>query len=80
MRALATPARRVLPAAPEVAMGMTYGNPSIDSALQAFRDRGRSQRLVVLPLFPQYSATTTAAALDRVEAALAAAGRPPELP
>ncbi len=32
----------------------------------------------MLPLYPQYSATTTAAALDRVDAALAGSHAPPE--
>ena len=60
-----------------VAMGMTYGNPSIDHALQKLQSAG-IRRLVVLPLYPQYSATTTAAALDRVDAALARWRAPPE--
>jgi protoporphyrin/coproporphyrin ferrochelatase len=66
-------ARRLtaLPAEPPtVAMGMTYGNPSIARALQQLRAAGAA-RIVVLPLYPQYSATTTAAALDRVDAELA---------
>ncbi len=63
--------------APLVALGMTYGNPSIDHALQKLQWAG-IRRLVVLPLFPQYSATTTAAALDRVAAALAGWSAPPE--
>jgi ferrochelatase len=54
---------------PTVAMGMTYGNPSIPRALQSLEAAG-IRRLVVLPLYPQYSATTTAAALDRVDATL----------
>jgi ferrochelatase len=62
---------------PAVAMAMTYGNPPIDRALAAFEAAGVS-RLVVLPLYPQYSATTTAAVLDRVDAALARWRAPPE--
>ena len=62
---------------PTVVMGMTYGNPSIDHALQKLRSAG-VRRLVVLPLYPQYSATTTAAGLDRVDAALARWPAPPE--
>ena len=58
-------------------MGMTYGNPSIDHALQKLQSAG-VRRLVVLPLYPQYSATTTAAAFDRVDAALARWRAPPE--
>ena len=62
---LASPA----PAPMAVATGMTYGNPSIAAALEALRARG-VQSLLVLPLYPQYSATTTASVLDRVEATL----------
>ena len=62
---------------PSVAMGMTYGNPSIDHALQKLQSAG-VRRLVVLPLYPQYSATTTAAAFDRVDTALARWRAPPE--
>jgi ferrochelatase len=61
---------------PVVAMGMTYGNPSIHRALQGLESAGIT-RLVVLPLFPQHSATTTLAALDRVDAALARWPAPP---
>jgi len=52
-----------------VALGMTYGNPSIASALRNLQAHG-ARRLLVLPLYPQYSATTTAAAVDRVTAEL----------
>ena len=62
---------------PTVVMGMTYGNPPIDRALEQLRAAGTT-RIVVLPLYPQYSATTTAAALDRVDAALARWPAPPE--
>jgi len=77
-RALARRLAALEPTTPEVVMAMTYGNPSIDSALQSFRDRDLG-RLIVLPLFPQYSATTTAAALDRIEAALAQWPSTPEI-
>ena len=53
-----------------VATGMTYRNPSIAAALEELRARD-VQRLLVLPLYPQYSATTTAPVFDRVEVALA---------
>jgi ferrochelatase len=61
-----------------VAPGMTYGNPSIPAALEALRARGVA-RVAVLPLYPQYSASTTESVFDRVEAALAASGWRPEL-
>lgn len=52
-----------------VALGMRYGNPSIAAALADLHAAG-VRRLLVLPLYPQYSATTAASALDAVAAAL----------
>ena len=52
-----------------VALAMRYGTPAIETAL-AELDAAGARRIAVLPLFPQYSATTTAAALDAVFAAL----------
>lgn len=52
-----------------VALGMRYGQPSIAGALQELRDR-HVDRVVVLPLYPQYSATTTASIFDAVTAEL----------
>jgi len=46
-------------------LAMTYGNPSIKSGLEALRKAG-ARRLLILPLYPQYSATTTAAVFDQV--------------
>jgi len=48
-----------------IALGMRYGNPSIRSALEQLRDAG-VRRILVLPLYPQYSATTTASIFDAV--------------
>jgi ferrochelatase len=48
-----------------VALGMTYGSPSIASALEQLRRQG-ARRLIVLPLYPQYSGSTTASVFDRV--------------
>ncbi|WP_051362113.1 ferrochelatase [Solimonas soli] len=48
-----------------VALGMRYGNPSIASAIDDLVRRG-ARRIVVLPLYPQYSATTTASVFDAV--------------
>ncbi len=64
--------------APMISMGMTYGNPPIDAALETLHSAGL-RRLIVLPLFPQYSATTTAAALDRIEAACRGFPSAPEI-
>jgi len=46
-----------------VQLGMTYGNPSLESALHKLIQAG-VERVVLLPLFPQYSTTTTAAVED----------------
>jgi ferrochelatase len=76
-RALVRRLASLLAHPPTVAMGMTYGNPPVARALESLESAG-VRRLVVLPLYPQYSATTTAAALDRVDAALARWRAPPE--
>lgn len=47
------------------ALGMRYGNPSIRSAMEALRDAGAG-RVIVLPLYPQYSSATTASTFDAV--------------
>lgn len=48
-----------------VALAMRYGNPSIADGLQQLR-QANCQRVLVLPLYPQYSATTTASVFDAV--------------
>ncbi len=48
-----------------VELAMRYGNPSIASALAKLQQAGIEQ-LIVLPLYPQYSATTTATVFDEV--------------
>jgi ferrochelatase len=45
--------------------GMRYGNPSIEDAVGRLSDEG-CDRIVMFPLYPQYSATTTATASDRL--------------
>lgn len=50
-----------------VELAMTYGQPSLKEGLLALRAQG-AKRVLVLPLYPQYSATTTAAVFDRVSA------------
>jgi ferrochelatase len=48
-----------------VDLAMRYGNPSIEDGLNALRLAG-TRRLLILPLYPQYSATTTASVFDEV--------------
>jgi len=52
-----------------VVLGMSYGSPGIPAALEELRRAG-VRRLVVLPLYPQYSCTTTASVFDRVTSLL----------
>jgi ferrochelatase len=48
-----------------VEIGMTYGNPSMQSAIEKLKAQ-HCDRILVIPLFPQYAASSTAAALDAV--------------
>ncbi len=57
------------PRAPLVELGMRYGRPSIAEALHRLRDAG-VQRLLVFPLYPQYSASTIGSTFDAVAAEL----------
>lgn len=49
----------------EVAYAMRYGNPSIASALDRLKAAG-CERILILPAYPQYAASTTASASDMV--------------
>lgn len=48
-----------------VGFAMRYGNPSIASQLDALKAQGAT-RILILPLYPQYSGTTTASVCDAV--------------
>ncbi|MEQ3637384.1 ferrochelatase [Alcanivorax sp.] len=48
-----------------VRVAMRYGNPSIASQLQAFENEG-IRKLIVLPLYPQYSGSTNGSTFDAV--------------
>lgn len=62
----------------DVAFAMRYGNPSIPEVLRQLRDRNTT-RLLILPLYPQYAGSTTATAIDAVNAELAGWRNQPEL-
>lgn len=47
-----------------VDFAMTYGNPSIASKIEALKAKG-CDRIAVMALYPQYSATTSASVYDR---------------
>src|SRR5260370_8910316 len=59
--------------------GMRYGNPSLESAIERLTKRGRD-RLLFVPLYPQYSAATSATACDKMLKALASMPHHPPLP
>ena len=61
-----------------VALAMRYGNPSITSGLNQL-GQANAQRVIVLPLYPQYSAATTASIFDAVTKELQHWRRIPEL-
>ncbi|MGH8270200.1 MAG: ferrochelatase, partial [Steroidobacteraceae bacterium] len=50
-------------------LAMLYSEPGVPQALASLREAG-AQRILVLPLFPQYCGATTGAAYDRVTAEL----------
>lgn len=49
----------------KVVLAMRYGNPSLQEGLEKLKE-ANAQRILVLPLYPQYSATTTASTFDAV--------------
>lgn len=61
-----------------VELAMRYGNPDIHSAFVAFQ-KANVRRVLVLPLYPQYSATTTASVFDGITSELQKWRRIPEL-
>lgn len=48
-----------------VALGMRYGRPSIDQALEKLFEQG-CEHILVLPAYPQYAGSSTASAFDSV--------------
>jgi len=61
-----------------VEFGMRYGNPSIESAIDKLKAQ-HCDRILVLPLYPQYAASCTASALDAVWEALQHMRNVPEI-
>lgn len=46
-----------------VAFGMRYGHPSIESALDSLKN---CEKLIILPLYPQYASATTGSSIEKV--------------
>lgn len=64
--------------APLVEYAMRYGNPSIDAALTRLRAAG-AERILLVPLYPQYASSTTGASYDAVGDWLRQARNVPEI-
>ena len=69
---------RQAPGVYQVAVAMRYGSPPMTGALDRLCASG-CERILVLPLYPQYSATTTASVIDSVGAWLSAQRALPEV-
>ena len=52
-----------------VEVGMRYGKPSIESAIQSLHAQG-CRKLIILPMYPQYSGSTSGSIMDAVGKAL----------
>ena len=61
----------------QVRYAMRYGNPSIASQLELLKELGVT-RVLIMPAYPQYSATTTASVFDAVYTWAAKVRRLPE--
>lgn len=63
---------RMIGATPQlkVEYGMRYGNPSMESAIDKLKAAG-CDNILVLPLYPQYAASTTGATMDELGRVLA---------
>lgn len=57
--------RRYPDSTPTVKYAMTYGDPGIESVLSELYENGH-RRIVILPMYPQYSCSTTAAVYDQI--------------
>jgi ferrochelatase len=75
---LQTALERQQPGTLRVALAMSYGEPAVPHMIEQLQREG-VRRLLVLPLYPQYSATSSGAVIDAVADALKALRWPPEL-
>jgi len=64
-RALTEKVRQRVGSGVQVELAMRYGNPSIASTLERFRSSG-VQRIVVFPMYPQYSSATTGSTVEKI--------------
>ena len=76
--ALQTELEQQAPGALRIELAMRYGEPAVESTMARLQHEG-VRRLLVLPLYPQYSATSTGSVIDAVADGLKALRWPPEL-
>ncbi len=76
--ALQVELNRQVPGAMRVELAMRYGEPAVVSTIARLQREG-VRRLLVLPLYPQYSATSSGSVIDAVADALKLLRWPPEL-
>ncbi|HEY1589669.1 MAG TPA: ferrochelatase [Rhodanobacter sp.] len=69
---------RQQPGTLRVALAMRYGEPSVAHTIEQLQREG-VRRLLVLPLYPQYSATSTGSVIDAVADTFKTLRWPPEL-
>ena len=70
--------RQLYPEPMRVALAMRYGAPSVHTQIEQLQREG-VRRLLVLPLYPQYSATSSGSVIDAVADTLKQLRWPPEL-
>lgn len=78
-RDLAAAVQAQLGAGVEVICAMRYGRPGIAETLRRLEGEGGLRRLLVLPMYPQYSGTSTGSVFDAVTRELQGWRWPPEL-
>ena len=60
----------------QIELGMRYGRPSIDSAFSALKD---CEKIIAIPLFPQYSSAATGSAVEALLRVLAGQWNIPDM-
>jgi ferrochelatase len=69
---------KIHPGKYQVELGMRYGNPSIKSALRIL-EKAECDKIIVLPLYPQYASATTGSTFDAVADEIKTWRRVPEM-
>lgn len=69
-KALASALERELGGGYVARLAMRYGNPAVDVVLSELLDDHQVERLIVVPLYPQYSSSATGTAIERVQEVL----------